>query len=366
MSDSVLLLSPSRGLGGGIERFVATIEAAFTQHAVRYRRLDLLEPGEAAGARARLRFVGEVTRAARAGGAPVRLVLAHRNLLPVIYPVAMLADFRGATVILHGREIWSGRRSWRHRALRRPDVRAVAASSFSAGALMRTCRAGVLHPGVSAAWYRTLVEAGQRAKPIAGQLNVVTAFRLADWRCKGLDILLEAVRLLGDERVRVTVCGTGPVPQSLWDQVAPHPWCRIAADLDDSALAGRLAAADVFVLSSRTRTGPRAYGEGFGLVLLEAQLAGTPVVAPAYGGSSDAFLPGITGLAPLDETPRALADVLAALSRDESRRAEMSRMAAAWSRRRFEPTVYSRQIVQALMGHALVEMESPMTVRSPQ
>jgi phosphatidylinositol alpha-1,6-mannosyltransferase len=352
MSHPVLLLSPSRGLGGGIERFVSTIEAAFAGHAVPYCRLNLREPQGPTGQTAKLRFLYEVTRAARRSPSPVRLVLAHRNLLPVIHPVARLADLASTTVVLHGCEIWSNRRPWRDRTLRRTDVRAVAASNFSAGALVRTCQATVLHPGVSDDWYDTLVRAGDRQRPSTGQLHVVTAFRLANWREKGMDTLLEAVRRLGDERVRVTVCGTGPVPSSLATEAAKYPWCRVAAGLDDRALAEQLAAADLFVLSSRTRCGRVAYGEGFGLVLLEAQLAGTPVVAPPFGGSGDAFQPGITGLAPRDETAQALTSVLADVLGDERRRLEMGRAAAIWSRQRFEPTVYSRHVVQALLGDA--------------
>jgi glycosyltransferase involved in cell wall biosynthesis len=146
------------------------------------------------------------------------------------------------------------------------------------------------------------------------------------------------------------VCGTGPVPDDLQATVAAHPWCRLAPDLSDGELAGQLAGADLFVLCTRTRAGTVACGEGFGLVLLEAQLAGTPVVAPAHGGSGDAYLPGVTGVAPVDESPSALCAALAPLLSDTRRRAEMGRAAAAWSRARFEPDSYARQVVQTLLG----------------
>ena len=47
MTDRVLLLSPSRGLGGGIERYVATLEWAFAAEGVECQRLDLSGPGPA-------------------------------------------------------------------------------------------------------------------------------------------------------------------------------------------------------------------------------------------------------------------------------------------------------------------------------
>jgi glycosyltransferase involved in cell wall biosynthesis len=330
---------------------VSTVEAAFARHAVRYRRLDLLGPGVPGGTRRRIGFVREVRRAVRAGPGPVRLILAHRNLLPVVHAVSRHANFGAATVVLHGYEVWSAGRTRGARTMRRRDVRVVAGSNFTAGAVAHLCPARVLHPGVPAPWYDTLVVAGTQAqRDSAERLDLVTAFRLAGWREKGLDTLLAAVTRLGDDRVRLTVCGTGPVPDDLRATVAAHPWCRLTPDLSDHDLAARLAGADLFVLCTRTRAGTVASGEGFGLVLLEAQLAGTPVVAPAHGGSGDAYLPGITGVAPVDETPAALCAALAPLLSDERRRSELGRAAAAWSRSRFEPAAYDRQIVRTLLG----------------
>ncbi|NEE00179.1 glycosyltransferase family 4 protein [Phytoactinopolyspora halotolerans] len=350
MSGTVLLLAPSRGLGGGIERYVSTVEAAFQQHGVCYRRLDLVSAERPLNPSGKLHFIREVIRAARVSDGPVRLVLAHRNLLPVVYGVARLSTYAGTTVIVHGSELWSGRRDRGRRMLRRPDVRVVAASAFSAGALARDCRATVLHPGVPAAWYRALVEARCESHPGGNEINLVTAFRLADWRSKGLGTLLEAVSMLDDERIRLTVCGTGPVPADLRAATLPYSWCRLQPDLSDSDLAAQLTRADLFVLCTRTRAGAAASGEGFGLVLLEAQLAGTPVIAPAHGGSDDAFLRNVTGVAPVDETPEALRAVLAPLLADGPRRARMGRAAAMWSRTRFEPSEYGERIIHALLG----------------
>ncbi len=361
--SSVLLLAPSRGLGGGIERYVSTVEAAFADHAVRYRRLDLRSPDRVAGPAGKLAFVREVAAAVRTSPDPVRLVLAHRNLLPVLYRLVRFPRYRGATVVFHGSEVWSGRGGWRDLALRRSDVRAVAGSNFTAGALVRSGPANVLNPGVSREWYDELVAAGRELSSTGRELgftgrggvaerpHLVTAFRLDQWRDKGLDALLRAVPLL-DQPIRLTVCGAGPVPPDLTARVDGLPWCRVRADLPDRALAAQLADADLFVLATRTRRGSAHTGEGFGLVLLEAQLAGTPVVAPAYGGSGEAFQPGLTGVAPVDESPGALAAVIAPVLRDHEHRAELARAAAAWSRRRFEPIGYGRHIVRMLLGEA--------------
>jgi glycosyltransferase involved in cell wall biosynthesis len=350
VSDTILLLTPSHGLGGGIERYLSTIEAAFQQEGVSYRRLALRTLDHSSGIYQKLRFVHEVKRALRASQHPVRLLLAHPNLLPIVHTVSGSPHFAGATVFFYGPDIWSGRRIRGRRTLRRDDIRAVTISNFSAGILTTTCPVSILQPGVSRNWFDTLVDASTRIRRTDGELDIVTAFRLEDWRFKGLPTIVEAIRLLGNDRVRLTICGAGPVPAELRATVAPHRWCRIVADLTDQSLAEHLAAADLFVLATRRRLGAAVCGEGFGIVLSEAQLAGTPVVAPAYGGSGDAFQPGLTGLAPSDESPEALASVLVRLLNDDRRRTEMGRAAAAWSRARFEPTAYGKHAVETLLA----------------
>ncbi|WP_299035844.1 D-inositol-3-phosphate glycosyltransferase [uncultured Pseudokineococcus sp.] len=71
-------------------------------------------------------------------------------------------------------------------------------------------------------------------------------------------------------------------------------------------------AADVVAVPSRT--------ESFGLVALEAQACGTPVVATATGGLRTAVADGRTGLLVEDADPGRWADALGALLDDEPRR----------------------------------------------
>ncbi|SBW22317.1 hypothetical protein FDG2_2457 [Candidatus Protofrankia californiensis] len=44
-TGDVLLLAPSLGLGGGIERYLATLEQALDGSGAQVRRVDLLSPG---------------------------------------------------------------------------------------------------------------------------------------------------------------------------------------------------------------------------------------------------------------------------------------------------------------------------------
>ena len=348
MRDRALLLTPSRGLGGGIERYVETLEWAFTQEGVDYRRIDLSCPGR----RAHRRMLAEVVAHVQASAKRTRLVVAH-PMLPVAVFAATKARANGISVLCYGCDAWASRLRlhWQlEKALmRRTDVRIVAISSFTAGALLANSVATILPPGVSRKWFDTLVGAASLPKPDKPRTRLVTVFRLADWRDKGLAQLLDAVAALDRTDVELIVLGVGEASPELLHLIGQFQHCGLRAGLTDNELARELAAADLLVLATRTRTGRRACGEGFGLVLLEAQLAGIPVVAPAHGGSHDAFVNEVTGLAPADESTEALAKVLAELLGDPSRLAQMGKRAGEWAREAFAPERYSSLAVTRLM-----------------
>src|SRR5579863_7238920 len=158
-AERALLLAPSRGLGGGIERYLQTVASAFDDAGVASRRVDLSRPGPA-GHRA---LLAEATSALAgiAGPARPRLVVGHRSLLPVAAVLARTRRVDGITVVCHGSDVWKSRRnprsgleSW---LMSRHDVRLVAVSSFTAGALISHGLATVLPPGLSRSWFGELV-----------------------------------------------------------------------------------------------------------------------------------------------------------------------------------------------------------------
>jgi D-inositol-3-phosphate glycosyltransferase len=67
-----------------------------------------------------------------------------------------------------------------------------------------------------------------------------------------------------------------------------------------------------------------SYSESFGLVALEAQACGTPVVASAVGGLRTAVADGISGVLVDGHDPKAWAAVISKLLMDTTRRAIMS------------------------------------------
>src|ERR1700744_4862924 len=102
MGDGVLLLAPSRGLGGGIERYIGTVEAAFDREGVHYGRIDQSRPGVGAYREMTRRAVADI----RASGRPARLVVAHPRLLPIGMLVARRADVSGISVLCYGADVW--------------------------------------------------------------------------------------------------------------------------------------------------------------------------------------------------------------------------------------------------------------------
>ncbi|MGH3401403.1 MAG: glycosyltransferase family 4 protein [Streptosporangiaceae bacterium] len=357
MADRVILLAPSAGLGGGIERYVETLEWAFAAKDRNCERISLGCPGPPS----HLRMVAAGRAVLRAHRANVRIVAAHRSLLPAASLLARDARADGITVVCHGNDVWGSRHLARsgleNLLMGRPGVRMVAVSSFTAGALWRAAPAAVLTPGLSGGWFQALVDAAGSYPPAASDrsragedpIRVVTAFRLSQWRDKGLPELMRAVRALERPEIRVTVCGSGAVPDELQRFAGVRPGCTIRPNLPDRELARELAAADLFVLATRTRRGTHPSGEGFGLVLLEAQVAGTAVVGPAFGGSSDAYLDGVTGATPADESAEALTRTLAGLLDDPWRLAQMGKQAAEWARGYFAPELYASRVLARLL-----------------
>ncbi len=96
---------------------------------------------------------------------------------------------------------------------------------------------------------------------------------------KGLAVLLAAMRDL-PRHVRLWVAGDGPETAILRAEVAGDPRIEWLGRISDDEKARRLRGADVLCA-------PSLRGESFGVVLLEAMAAGTPVVASDLSGYSN-------------------------------------------------------------------------------
>ncbi|WP_164885208.1 glycosyltransferase [Rubrivivax rivuli] len=129
---------------------------------------------------------------------------------------------------------------------------------------------------------------------------------------KGMDLLLQALALLPPSLpVQLHIGGDGPEREALQALAASlglQSRVRWLGALAPAAVPAALAACHAFVLASRH--------ESFGVVLVEALMAGRPVLATRCGGPADIVGPGDGALVAVDDAP-ALAEVMQALVRGE-------------------------------------------------
>jgi phosphatidylinositol alpha-1,6-mannosyltransferase len=116
---------------------------------------------------------------------------------------------------------------------------------------------------------------------------------------KGFDRVIDAMAqvVLVDPGVQCVIAGTGPLLKAL--EMLVREWrleanVRFLGAVSDDELRDLYSLADVFVLPNRQMSDGDT--EGFGLVFLEANACGTPVVAGNAGGAIDAVQDGVNGL----------------------------------------------------------------------
>jgi len=102
---------------------------------------------------------------------------------------------------------------------------------------------------------------------------------------------------------------------------APETILHEAADEEEIAMA--LAAADIFAMPARTRGGGLDV-EGLGIVYLEAQAAGLPVIAGDSGGAPETVTPE-TGIVVRGNSQDELAQAILTLLDDPKRACAMGR-----------------------------------------
>ncbi|MFN8227490.1 MAG: D-inositol-3-phosphate glycosyltransferase [Mycobacterium sp.] len=230
-------------------------------------------------------------------------------------------------------------------------------------------RIDVVHPGVD---LQTFTPGDRRAARAALGLpddQPVAVFVGRIQPLKAPDVLLRAAARV--DGLRVVIAG-GPSGSGL---SAPDGLIRLAEDLgitervtflppqSRERLADLYRAADVVAVPS--------YSESFGLVAVEAQACGTPVVAAAVGGLPTAVRDGVSGVLVDGHDPADWADAIAGLlARDAADVAAMSAAAVAHaSTFSWEHTVdallaaYDRAIADYARSHPRPAVATPSARR---
>jgi len=265
-------------------------------------------------------------------------------------------------VYIHGEEIttrddydadWSRRR----RALAAADA-IIVVSRFTAAAvrdLLADIPAPPIHLIENGVDFARFSAASQRPDLVAhyglaGQFVFVSVCRLLEK--KGIDHALRAFARLAraDAGIRFLVVGSGPYADTLQAIAAAEGVADrvvFTGSVAEADLADHYALGDVFVMPNRALASGDT--EGFGLVFLEANAAGLPVIAGRDGGSVDAVKDGVNGLIVDGGSIDAIEAAMRRLHDDPSLRAAISTAgiacaaAADWQ-------VKARQFTAACLG----------------
>ncbi|SIS47699.1 glycosyltransferase family 4 protein [Neptunomonas antarctica] len=116
---------------------------------------------------------------------------------------------------------------------------------------------------------------------------------------KGIDTVIKSLPhvLESHPDAHYLIVGTGPIKDQLENIVTNlnlSSSVTFAGNIDHSELVAHYNMADVFIMPNRTM--PDGDTEGFGLVFLEANACGIPVIAGRAGGASDAVINDLNGI----------------------------------------------------------------------
>ena len=153
-------------------------------------------------------------------------------------------------------------------------------------------RLSLIYPGVDTDYFQPVPrdEAIRTRLGWQGKIVLLTIGRLV--QRKGHDRMIEALQQIraAHPNVLYAIVGNGPERKKLEKLVETHglsEHVQFHGELNDSELLTRTQQCDLFVLPNR-QVGTDI--EGFGMVLLEAQACGKPVVAGRSGGTSETML----------------------------------------------------------------------------
>jgi phosphatidylinositol alpha-1,6-mannosyltransferase len=174
-----------------------------------------------------------------------------------------------------------------------------------------------------------------------------------DTRHKGYDLVLDAMALLRNRQpslpITLTIGGDGPrLPflQQYARQLGVANQVRFPGKLSRAELVREHSMADVFVFPSRVVSiGDDVWGEGFGVVNIEAAACGRPVLTSTHGGCPETIENGETGVLVDPTQPEAIAEGIArmfGLSADE--RDAMGRRGRQFVVEQFSFPAYSRRL----------------------
>lgn len=187
----------------------------------------------------------------------------------------------------------------------------------------------------------------------SGQVTLFTLGRLV--KRKGVDKVIAALNNFPEEllvKLRYFVAGAGPdeeylkalIPAKLKDKVI------FLGELDENKKWAWLNLCDIFIMPARDIKGDY---EGFGIVYLEANLCGKPVIAGLSGGVKDAVKPDYNGLMVDPEDENSIRDAITSLMADKELRAKLGQQGKARALDEFNWPTQALKLSGQLKNNAL-------------
>jgi phosphatidylinositol alpha-1,6-mannosyltransferase len=223
---------------------------------------------------------------------------------------------------------------------------------------VRPERISVIHPGCDVETFRPLApDPALRQRLLgdrAGDRVIMTVGGLV--ARKGHDMVIRALPALRRRVPNVTYLIVTSDPRgydSELDAIARAAGVRdrvvFAYHVPTAELPKVYALSDVFVMPSRTNTAACDI-EGFGIVYLEANACGKPVVAGRSGGVADAVEDGVTGLLVDPQDPDAIAETVGRVLTDASLAARLGRQGRARTEAEFTWTRVADRVQHIVEG----------------
>jgi phosphatidylinositol alpha-1,6-mannosyltransferase len=165
-----------------------------------------------------------------------------------------------------------------------------------------------------------------RRKVKFGCRNILMVGRLSERR-KGFDIAIESFKgvLSETEGVKMIIVGPGD-PKHLFELIVRHGLTgdiEILGKLPENELMAAFSIADIFLMPNRALANGDL--EGFGMVFLEANAFGKPVIGGNSGGVVEAIEHGVSGILVDSEDPNAVKNSIVGLLKDDSMREKLGR-----------------------------------------
>jgi glycosyltransferase involved in cell wall biosynthesis len=356
-AGAVLLLAPSIGFGGGIERVADVVERTWPTRCLRVNLYRRGREVNATGNRARQVQFGVQAMTVALRYKPELIFCLHAGLLPVAVAAAQAS---GGTLVLWalGDEVWLPPSRPRLALWRQVDA-VFAISTFTRDRVLANTRLDPLRVHTMHLPVAPLFEGPQPSGLRSTEPQILSVGRVSrQSRYKGyyeIAACLPFVRT-AVPGARWQIVGDGDDTASLLS------YCRslglddkavtLTSGLTDIDVAAAYHRATVFALPSVVRINERrAEGEGFGLVYAEAGMFAVPSIASTEGGGALDFVEnGKTGLTVRPGDQQGLGSAIVQVLTNSQLRDKLGRAAQAKAVRRHTFAAFEAEFREKIGG----------------